>query len=161
MSLIEEEYANEIAPLRNTNALKSVAVLVASLQEQSIDLEQLFGKIRNGHFLSVVAEGATIYVAFAANAAGQISESAHGNPTGATATGACWPIFPGNYRERYRLTGGRESGSGAATYASYYTLHYKVGTGVYGATGASQTGYLRLALSSLSPTQNVEEFAKP
>lgn len=143
-SQVEMEAANITPPLKNTAALKCIAVLQATPSNQTQDLSALFGRLTNGHFLTLKADGGKVYVAFG-TLAGTIDETATG--TGVT---ACWPITDGGELP-VRLMGGREVATNIATLCSYNILHFK----------ASATCYLRLYRSSVAQGQGSEQFPVP
>jgi hypothetical protein len=147
----EYEAANIIAPLRNATGLhmKAQANIVVSNAGVSQGLSGLFGRaVGDGHFLTLQADGAKVYVQFAADSSGTIDAFATGNgPT------ICYPI-PDGVSMPVVPIGGREVGTGVATTVRYNFINAKV------ASGGVATGYLRLYLSSLAPGQNAEEFGK-
>ncbi len=140
--------ANKVTPpLKNTAAMKCIAVLIYGPATQTQDLTALFGRYEAGHFLTMRADGGKCYVAFG-TLAGTIDESAVGS--GAT---ACWPIADGENLSVWPVHG-EERATGVATLLTYPILHYK------GQTGQS-TGYLRLYRSSLSPNEDAGFFRAP
>lgn len=152
-STVEYEASNAVAPVKNSNAVKAIAVLQVTAASQVQDLDQLFGGIvDDGHFISLAADmpdntGARVYVAFGFQS-GSIDRLAT-----MVATQACWPVFDGSYMP-VRIPGGSErlaTGIGAATNVRYNLLHYQ----------GSATGFLRLYLSSLGPGQNTKAFPPP
>ena len=147
MSLVEFQWHNEIAPLKNSNAMKCIAVLSVSATSQTVDLATLFGKPENGEFYTLRADGLKVYIAFG-TLAGTISDTATG-----TDNTVGFPV-PDGTDVRVKLTGGRENATGIATYVHYTILHYKGS-----ATGV--TGYLRIQRSSLQPTKGSEQFPAP
>lgn len=147
-------------PLKNTGAMKCIAVLRVSPTTQSDDLTALFGAKANGpHRYFLIADGCKPYVAFG-SAPGTIDEQAFGSASGVSSgvgTGlgplACWPIPDGTVLP-FRVTGGRETGTGVATYVHYNHLHYKVATG-------AATGFLRIYRALGQPGQDASEFGAP
>jgi hypothetical protein len=137
----------EIAPLKNSNAMKCIAVLLVSPTTQTVDLATLFGQSGTSHDYILEADGTKVYVALG-TVAGTIDERATGN--GDT---VCWPI-PNGTALPFKPTSGREVATGIATMCSYNVLHYKVATG-------TATGYLRIYRASLSRGQGSEEFKAP
>ncbi len=140
--------ANKVTPpLKNSTAMKCIAVLIYGPATQTQDLTALFGRYDAGHFLTMRADGGKCYVAFG-TLAGTIDESAVGSgPT------ACWPIADGENLPVWPVEG-NERATGIATLLTYPILHYK------GATGQA-TGYLRLYRSSLSPNEDAGFFRAP
>lgn len=146
-SLVTYEANNVTPPLKNSAAMKCIAVLVFSPASQTQDLTALFSKLDNGHFLTMQADGGKCYVAFGTNA-GTIDETATGN--GNT---VCFPIADGQALQ-IRPVFGDERGTNVATSVTYNVLHFK------GAAGGA-TGYLRMYRSSLSQNQEAGLFRAP
>jgi hypothetical protein len=147
-SQITTEANNVTPPLKNSTAMKCIAVLAFSPASLTQDLAQFFAKLDNGHFLTVRADGGKCYVAFGSSA-GTIDETAVG--TGPT---VCWPLSDGESMH-VRPVFGEERATGIATLVSNYNiLHYK------GPTGTA-TGYLRLYRSSLNQNQEAGLFRAP
>jgi len=146
-SQITTEANNVTPPLKNSTAMKCIAVLIYGPATQTQDLTALFGNLGNGHYLTLQADGGKCYVAFG-TLAGTIDESATGN--GAT---VCFPIADGQQLP-VRPVSGNERATGIATLVNYNILHYK------GATGAA-TGYLRMYRSSLTGNQDAGVFGAP
>lgn len=153
---ISVEADNVIAPIKNTNVTKAIAVLIAGPTSQSIDLASLFGNVAAGHYFTAQADGAKVYVALGA-AAGSIDESAAGISTLATATLAC-VLIADQTEKNFRLAGGLTNGTGIATQIFASVLHYKTPTGI---VTLSPTGYLRIYRSSLGTSQGLEQFKGP
>jgi hypothetical protein len=144
------EAANITPPLKNTNAMKCIAVLSVTTSSQSQDLELLFARLGAGHFMTVKADmpansGARVYVAFGATP-GTIDETSSG-----THNNACWPVIDGEELHVGQVPSGREIATGIATNSYYKYLHWK----------GSATGYLRLYRSSFAPGQDAGEFRAP
>ncbi len=146
-SQVTYEANNVTPPLKNSTAMKCIAVLIYGPSTQTQDLTTLFAKLDNGHYLTMQADGGKCYVAFGSSA-GTIDESAVG--TGPT---VCFPIADGQALQ-VRPVFGEERATGIATLVNYNFLHFK------GATGAA-TGYLRMYRSSLSPNQEAGMFRAP
>lgn len=146
-SMITTEANNVTPPLKNSVAMKCIAVLIYGPSTQTVDLNTLFGKLDNGHYLTLRADGGKVYVAFGSSV-GTIDEVATGN--GIT---AAWPIADGENLP-VRPIFGEERATGVATLVNYNVLHFK------GATGAA-TGYLRMYRSSLSQNQEAGMFRAP
>lgn len=148
MSLREYEAFNPTWPLKNTTGLKCIWNGVASASTQTLDLTTVFGKALDGHYYTLCADGAKVYIAFGSNA-GTIDEQAQGS--GVT---VCWPVPDGTYLPITPLVGREFSYAtlGYATLASQHFLHYKTTTG---------TGYVRLYRSSVAPTQDPQQFPAP
>jgi hypothetical protein len=147
-SMITTEANNVTPPLKNSTAMKCIAVLIYGPTTQTQDLTALFAKLDNGHYLTLRADGGKCYVAFGSSV-GTIDDTATGN-----STQACWPIADGENLP-VRPVFGEERATGIATLVNGYNiLHYK------GPTGAA-TGYLRLYRSSLSQNQEAGLFRAP
>ena len=149
-SQVTYEANNVVPPLKNSAAMKCIAVLIYGPATQTQDLNLLFAKLDQGHYLTLKADGGKCYVAFGSSA-GTIDETATGN-----ANTTCWPLADGE-RLDVRPTFGEELSTGTPMYktqATYNILHFK------GATGAA-TGYLRIFRSSLSPNQEAGFFRAP
>lgn len=149
MSEKEYQASNVTPPLKNTNAMRCIAVLLVGPTVTTVDLDTLFGKIDNANFLTLRADGAKCYVAFGSSA-GTIDDTA---TTSSAPTSLCWPVADG---ENFPVIpiGGREFATGIATGAvRYNVLHVKTPTGA--------SGYLRLYRSSTRPSMGSEEFPFP
>lgn len=149
MGQIDYEALNVTPPVKNTGAVKCIAVLAVTTTSQSQDLTALFGSLGTGHYLTLAADmpanaGKTVYYAFGCNA-GTIDETATG--TGVT---VCYPI-PDGQEKPYRLITGKDIGTGIATLTQYTTLHYK----------GSATGFLRIYRSSVGALQDTTQFPAP
>lgn len=147
-SQITTEANNVSPPLKNSTAMKCIAVLIYGPSTQTQDLTALFSNLGNGHYLTLQADGGKCYVAFGTNP-GTIDESATG-----TSAQACFPIADGQQLPVRPVSAGNERATGVATLCTYNVLHYK------GATGAA-TGYLRLYRSSLNQNQDPGVFGAP
>lgn len=147
-------------PLKNTAAMKCLAVLTVGPTTQVVDMTAMFGSKANSmHKYYLIADGCKPYVAFG-TAVGTLDETAANIASGvqsgiATGLGplACWPIPDGTVLP-WRPTGGRETATGVATYVHYNMLHYKSGSG-------AATGYLRIYRSLGRTGQGSEEFTAP
>lgn len=147
-SMITTEANNVTPPLKNSTAMKCIAVLAFSPTSSSIDLSTLFAKLDNGHFLTLRADGGKCYIAFGSSA-GTIDETAVG--TGPT---VCYPLADGESLP-VRPVFGEERATGIATLVNGYNfLHMK------GPSGAA-TGYMRMYRSSLSENQDAGLFRAP
>lgn len=150
-SQVEFEAYNVTFPLQNTQGMKDLAAVLVTQASTGINLSDYFGNIQNGHFFTLQADGAKIYVAGAGQAlATGINEQSQGN-----GPQVCWPI-PDGQQLPVRIIGGRERGTGYATqvnYASGFTINVKL------ATSGVATGFLRILRSSVGPTQGTEQFA--
>ncbi len=151
-SQITTEANNVTPPLKNTTAMKCIAVLIAGPSSQTVDLGALFGNPASGHYYTAVADGVKCYVALGA-AAGSIDETAWGQSTLATSTLACMAIADGTQLP-FRLIGGQQTATSISTLTFNTVLHYKSPTG-------TATGYLRIYRSSVGPTQGLEQFKGP
>jgi hypothetical protein len=146
MSVKEYEAANQLLPLKNTDAMKALGNVLADGTSRTLDLSTYFAQLDAGHFLTLIADGAKVYVAMG-HAAGTIDEAAVGN--GAT---VCVPIPDGSAMHGVPIYG-RTVATGIATTLAFRTLHYK--------TAGTATGYLRMYRSSLAPNQGAGEFKAP
>lgn len=146
-SMITTEANNVTPPLKNSVAMKCIAVLTYSPTSQTQDLNALFAGIEAGHYLTLRADGGKVYVAFGSSA-GTIDDTAAG-----TGTSVCYPLSDGESMH-VRPTAGNERATGVATLANYNFLHYKAPTG-------SATGYLRMYRSSLNESQDAGVFRAP
>lgn len=145
---IELQSANIIPPYRNSTGLASQANVMVGAASQAINLSDYFGGLSEGHFLTLQADGAKVYVAIGSNTVGSISETVAG-----AGSSVCFPIADGAQLPM-RIVGGREMGTGYATqvqYASGIIIWAKLATG-----GAS--GWLRMYRSSVGSTQGIEEL---
>jgi hypothetical protein len=145
--MITTEANNVTPPLKNSTAMKCIAVLAFSPTSSTVDLTTLFNKLDNGHFLTLRADGGKCYIAFG-TLAGTIDDTAVG--TGPT---VCHPLSDGE-SIHVRPTFGFELATGIATNVTYNVLHMK------GPTGTS-TGFLRMYRSSLSQNQEAGIFRAP
>ncbi len=143
----EYEAANVTAPLKNSNAMKCIAVLGVSEAVQTADLAALFGSTYSAHYYTARADGVKVYLAFGSSA-GTIDEAATGN--GNT---VAWPVADGENLP-LQLLSGKEVATGVGTLVNYNILHYKTATGM-------GTGYLRIYRSSVGPNQGSEAFKAP
>lgn len=142
----EFEAANLIPPLKNTNGMKALFCVLADHTSRTQDLSAYFDGLDEGHFITIIADGAKCYVALGATA-GTISEIATGN--GNT---ICYPIPDGAEKAMIPVAG-RETvaTAGIATLSFYKVLHY-----ITAATGV--TSYLRGYRSSFGEGQNAGIF---
>ncbi len=145
-SQITLEANNVTPPLKNTTAMKCIAVLIAGGTSQAVDLATLFGNVGAGHYYTAVADGIKCYVALGNSTSESIDETAWGQSTLATATLACIPIADGTQLP-FRLVTARQLATGVATQTTNSVLLYK------GPTGTA-TGYLRLYRSSLGSNED-------
>lgn len=158
---VEQEAANITPPLHGSPALVNIASVQAVPSATSKALTTLFGTgaVRNGHYLTLQADGAKCYVAFGVGGpgfatgspqAGIIDDLQIGN-----GTAQCWPI-PDGTSLNVRMVEGREMGTGIGASLMvkqlYETLYYK----------AQATCALRMYWSSLASEQGVGgEFKAP
>lgn len=146
-SAVEYEAMNAIAPLKNTDGMKCIAVLAVTQSSQVVDLLAQFGTLK--HFITLQADSRPadekVYIAFGINDAGSIDETATG--TGAT---VCYSI-PDNQELPIRIPTHREVATGIGTLAAARYLYWK----------GSASGYLRVYRSSLEPGQDSREFKAP
>lgn len=151
MSIREYEAVNVIAPLENSDAMKSQANLaVSNASGLRWSLTALFGRsLDQGHYLTIQADGAKLYAKLAPNNASHIDAFATG--TGATIG---YPI-PDGAQITFVPVPGRETGTGVATLAVYDWLHLRT------ASGGVATAYARVYRSSLAPGQDAGEFRAP
>jgi hypothetical protein len=116
---------------------------------QAINLSDYFGALGAGHYITLEADGAKVYIATASNNVGSINEQDQGS-----GVGVCFPI-PDGQQLPIRILGGRELGTGYATqvqYASGIILHAKL------ALSGVATGFLRMYRSSVDETQGVGQM---
>lgn len=149
MSAIDFEGWNQTTPLKNSVAMKCIAVIAVSATPSATDLKSLFGNAGNGHYYTLQPDGVKMYIAFSANAN-------DGTPIDQTVVGTgkqvCFPLtadvpFP------VRLMQGLERNiSGiVATLCQYDFLHAKVASGV-------ATSLLYVYRSSVASNQGSEQF---
>lgn len=143
-----DEYFNINLPLLNSSAMKCIGNVLADNTARSQYLPSLFGKLGDGHFLTVQADGGKVYVAVSPAASpAAINEQAVGN--GNT---ICWPVPDGTIIAGIPI-GGREVATSIVTSVAYNYLHYKCSSGI--------TSYLRFYRSSFAPNQGSEAFPAP
>jgi hypothetical protein len=147
MSIKEYEAANLLLPLKNTDAMKAVANVLAESTSRTIDLSTYFSQLGAGHFLTLVADGAKIYVSMG-HAAGTIDETVVG-----THNNSCVPVPDGSSLHGIPIAG-RTVATGIATMLNFNVLHYKT-------SASGVTGYLRMYRSSLAPSQDAGHFKAP
>ena len=147
-SMITTEANNVTPPLKNSTAMKCIAVLVYGGATQTQDLTALFGRLDSGHYLTLQADGGKVYVAFG-TVAGTIDEGALGN-----SNNACFPIADGGQLSVRSGQYGDERATGIATMVNYNILHFK------GVSGAA-TGFLRMYRSSLNSNEDAGMFRAP
>ena|ERR1041384_4894297 len=151
-SQVEYEAYNVTFPLQNTLGMKDLAAILVTQSSTGVNLSDYFGNIQNGHFFTLQADGAKIYVAGAGYNATGINEQAQGN-----GPQICWPI-PDGQQLPVRIVGGRERGTGYVTqvnYSSGFILQVKL------ALSGVATGFLRVFRSSVGPDQGTEQFPPP
>lgn len=143
---ISIESDNVTPPLKNTTAMKCIAVLIAGPASQAVDLNTLYGNVANGHYYTACADGVKCYVALGNSTAESIDETAWGQSTLAVSTLACIPI-PDGTQLPFRLVTARQLATGVSTQTTNSVLLYKAPTG-------TATGYLRLYRSSLGANED-------
>ena len=155
-SQVAYEAFNITFPMQNTPGMKDLASILVTQNSTGINLSDYFGNIGAGHYFTLQADGAKVYVAGAAGLptgiATGINEQAQGN-----GPQVCWPI-PDGQSLPVRFAPGRELGTGYATMAnvaSGFTLFCKL------ATSGVATGWLRIQRSSVGETQGIEQFKPP
>lgn len=149
MNQVEYEALNVVLPLQNSTGMRSQAAVLITQAEQSINLSDYFGRIGSGHYFTFQADGAKIYVSFAAHDKQAINEQTAGN-----GPGVCYPIADGQSLPG-RFLGGREVGTSYATavqVASGVVMRAKL------ALSGVATGWLRIYRSSVGPGQDRSEF---
>jgi hypothetical protein len=149
MSGIATESFNIIPPYRNSTGLASQANIVVGPTSKAINLSDFFGGLDKGHFITVQADGAKLYIAIGSNDIGAIDQDAQG-----AGPSVCFPVADGAQLPM-RILGGREVGTGYATmvqYASGVILWAKT------ASSGTATGFLRIYRSSVSETQGIEQL---
>lgn len=146
----------EIGPLKNTSAMRAIAVLRVTPTTQVIDLTSAFGNANSSHDFIMMSDGCKTYVALGTlpgtidpNAA-SLGGSGVGTGFGTT---ACWAI-PDGTALPMKPTGGIERATGIATSVHYNLLHFACATG-------TATGFLRIYRASLSRGQGSEQFPAP
>ena len=151
MSQIEVEAATMLAPIKNSGAMKVIAVVAVGTASGVTDLRNLLGSLAKGHYYTIQpdmpdAAGGRIWFAFGSNS-GTIDERATGNGVTACYVKGDLQEFP------FVLRGAIEGSSGyASTGATYPFLHHK----------GSASGYLRIYASSIGSSQNPgSEFLPP
>jgi len=143
MSSIAFEAENVTPPLKNSAAMKCIAVISVLTTSSSTDLTSLLGALGIGGYVTVKADmpantTGRIYFAFGATP-GTIDDAVTG-----TNVAACWPL-PDGHEMSFRLASGRETtASNVATLCWYTHVHTK----------GTATGYLRFYRSSLPPDQD-------
>ena len=155
----EYEAANIIPPLKNATGMRSQANIVSSSAGGVQNLASLFRGWDDGHYLTLQADGAKIYVAFGSNEVGQtLILGLTGYTIDPTVTGngrqVCFPL-PDGVMFPVVPCGGRESGSTGTmspTLAQYSYLHHRV------VSGGVATAYLRVYRSSLGINQDAGFF---
>ena len=147
-------------PYQGSTGLAAQANFVVSQTARWIDLSQYFGKLDAGHYLTVQADGAKIYIAVSPHDKQTIADNAIG-----TLPAVCYPI-PDGQSLPFVVHGGRTVGSGGSPTGSYVTMiNYGTNIGfwakVASAIGSlSATGYLRVLRSSMAETQGLEQFPR-
>jgi hypothetical protein len=149
MSNKEYEAFNVTPPLINSSAMKCVANFLADHTARSQGLASIFKELGSGHYLTVQADGAKVYVGFGRTGTNEsISEIATGN-----GSQICWPVPDGTMLPISPIAG-HEVATGIATLCTYDYLHYMTG-----ATGV--TSYVRIYRSSIAPGQSSRAFPAP
>jgi hypothetical protein len=158
MSQRSYEAYQVIAPFQGSTGLANQASFAVSQTARFIDLTTVFGQLGSGHFFTLQADGAKVYVAVAPHDKQTIAD----NATGAGPS-VCYPI-PDGQSIPFIVPGGRTRGSGAPTGPGYVTMvSYLSMIGfwakVASAIGSgSATGYIRVWRSSAGPGQGLEQF---
>lgn len=152
MSEKEYQASNVTPPLKNTTAMRCIAVLHVGPTVTTQDLDLLFGKLDNSNFITLAADGAKVYVAFGSSA-GTIDDRA--TSAVGPVTSLCWPLTDGEKSPVIPIGGGEfyPSGGVATGAVRYNVLHAKTPTGM--------SGYLRIYRSSTRPGQGSQEFPAP
>ena len=130
--LIQTEAANIVAPLLNTSARRRIGAIAITSTSTVFDLSTYITTITAGHYLSFIADGADVYVAFNDANSGTVDNTV----TTAGAVTVCYLLKDG-VEKNFRLIGDHK---------------YLV------AKTASGTATLRVAVSSLSPTQSAADI---
>lgn len=164
MSQRQFEAYQQTAPYQGSTGLVALGSFPFSQAPTAVDLSQHFGRIGNGHYITVAADcpgGGKLFVAVAPHDKQPIADLAHGSvPTGMS---VCYPI-PDGTSLPFVVQGGRTIGSGSPTmgyatnisFASGMFLWLKMSS--YLPSGASPTGFARVWRSSVGPTQGLEQF---
>jgi hypothetical protein len=144
---------NTVAPYRNSSGLASQAAVIVTQNAQTFNLSDYFGALGTGHYITFEADGGKVYIAIASNTGGPaINEQAQG-----AGNQICFPI-PDGQQLPVRILGGREVGTGYATYVQYASgiiVHAKL------ALSGVATGFLRMYRSSTDETQGIGQFKPP
>ncbi len=144
------------APYQGSSGLAAVANIAVSQTARAINLSDYFGNLGNGHFYSVQADGAKVYIAVAPHDKQAIADNTQGS-----GPAACFPIQDGQ-TVPFVIPGGRTVGTSYGTninFASGIILWAKVASAL--PTGGSPTGFLRIWRSSVGQTQGLEQFPPP
>src|SRR3990167_3783875 len=164
---IEKEYYNQILPLGNTPATRSMAAFAANATGASVNLNDVFGPTGGaGHFYEFKADnvpsGQAIYVAVAPTPTygiNPVNTLSGGTGTTFAHTGAAWPLFNGQSivgrlpyvgRESSPTLPGYPTGGYRATFTAAPYLHFRTNAGGTGAV-------LRVRQSSLVPGADAGE----
>ena len=150
MSGIEFEGWNQTSPLKNSAAMKNIAVIAVSVVPSATDLNALFGRVGGGHYYTLQPDGVKMYIAFSSN---QSDGTAIDQTVVGAGKQACFPLAA-DTPFRLRLTAGAERATGIATLCQYDFLHAKVASGV-------ATSLLYIYRSSLASNQGSEQFPAP
>ncbi len=137
---IEQEAANIIAPILNVAGQLTQFVLSVATASARVDMSTLLTQWSAGHYLTVQADGGTVYLAFNVADAGAIDETV----TTAGAVTLCQAIPDGQTRH-FRLPPIDDAGSGNP----YQWLIHK------GSVACKLRGYI----SSLAPSQNTADLS--
>jgi len=155
-SQVEYEAYNVTFPMQNTLGMKDLAAVLVTQTTTGINLSDYFGNLGAGHFFTLQADGAKVYIAGAAGLSTGIGTGINEQAAGNGAQ-VCWPI-PDGQQLPVRFVTGREAGTGYATMAnvaSGFVLHCKL------AVSGVATGWLRILRSSVGPSQGLEQFKPP
>lgn len=135
-------------PLHNSNEMKCIAVIAVTDAAAVQDLSSLFSNLDTPDFLTLIADGTKIYIAFAGTDATSIDRTSTG-----TNNAACWPIPDGTYISG-NLPSGREVYTNlGATLTNFYRLHHRAASGT--------SGFLRVYRSSHQDHDVGRNFKRP
>lgn len=160
MSQRQYEAYQVTPPYQGSTGLAAQACIAVSQTARFINLTDYFGKLGSGHYYTLQADGAKIYVSVAPHDKQTIADNAVG-----TLPAVCYPI-PDGQSLPFVVPGGRTVGSGGSPTGFYATMiDYSTGIGIWAKVASaigslSATGYLRILRSSMGPGQGLEQFPR-
>lgn len=157
MSNRQYEAYQVTAPYQGSTGLAAIANVAVSQTARAINLSDYFGGLSAGHFFTIQADGAKVYVAVAPHARQTIADNVEG-----AVPAVCFPC-PDGQMIPFVVQGGRTIGSGGPTgsyctnisFASGIILWAKVASAI---GSGSATGYLRIWRNSMGPGQGLEQL---